>query len=335
VKELIKELTEAFGPSGNEDVVREAIKKHIAGHVDEMRTDPLGNLIAMKKAQPQNDIKARKIMLAAHMDEIGVIISYVDEKGFLRFAPVGGLNPLTLLGNRVLFADGSIGVIGREKPEKPTDFPSIDKMFIDVGAPDKEHLSKKVGDVASFVRPFVDLGQRLVAKAFDDRIGCAVLVQTLLQLQMTPHDVCFVFTVQEEVGLRGARTSAFGVEPDIAIAVDVTTTGDTPEAHPMAVSLGAGPAIKVKDRGMLTHPGVKNWMANTAERLGLPYQFEVLERGTTDAMAIQTSRAGVAAGVLSIPCRYVHSPSEMVDYNDVQNAVKLLVGLLSGPADIS
>ena len=334
MKELIKELTEAYGPSGSEDPVRQIIKKHIAGHVDEARVDPLGNLIALKKGRPRRGVEARKIMLAAHMDEIGVIVSHVDEKGFLRFAPIGGVNALTLLGSRVVFADGSTGVIGREKPENPTEFPTMDKMFIDVGAPDKEHLTRKVGDMAAFVRPCVDLGQRLTAKAFDDRIGCAILVQTVQELKTTPHEAYFVFTVQEEVGLRGALTSAFGVEPDVAIAVDVTTTGDTPEAYPMAVSLGAGPAIKVKDRGMLTHPGVKNWMANTAERLGLPYQFEVLEAGSTDAMAIQTSRAGVAAGVLSIPTRYVHSPSEMVDYSDVQSAVKLLVGLLSGPVDI-
>jgi putative aminopeptidase FrvX len=274
------------------------------------------------------------VMLAAHMDEIGVIITHVDEKGFLRFTRIGGVHPLTLLGSRVAFSDGSIGVIGREKPDKWDEFPRMDKMYIDVGAVDKEHQTKKVGDVASFVRPFVDLGQRLTAKAFDDRIGCAILVQTILELGKSPHDVYFVFTVQEEVGLRGALTSAFGVEPDVAVAVDVTLTGDTPEARPMAVSLGAGPAIKVKDRGMLAHPGVKDWMIDTAERLGLPYQLEVLEGGTTDAMAIQTSRAGVAAGVLSIPCRYVHSPSETVDYNDVQNAVRLLVGLLSGPVQI-
>lgn len=334
MKELIRELTEAYGPSGNEDAVRETIKRHIAGYVSEMRVDALGNLIALKKGQPQGKIEPRKIMLAAHMDEIGVIVSQVDEKGFLRFAPIGGVNPLTLLGSRVVFADGTTGVIGRERPEKPDEFPKIEKMFIDVGAPDKEHLNRKVGDMAAFVRPMTDLGQRLIAKAFDDRIGCAILIQTAQTLETTPHDVFFVFTVQEEVGLRGAVTSAFGVEPDVAIAVDITLTGDTPNAYPMAVSLGAGPAIKVKDRGMLAHPGVKNWMAETAERLGLPYQFEVLEGGTTDAMAIQTSRAGVAAGVLSIPTRYAHTPSEMVDYNDVQNAVKLLIALLSGPVKI-
>ncbi len=334
MKALIKELTEAFGPSGSEDAVREMIKTRIAEHTDEVRVDPLGNLIARKKGRPKRGVEARRIMLAAHMDEIGVIVTHVDGKGFLRFGPIGGVNALTLLGNRVVFADGSTGVIGREKPETPTEFPTIEKMYIDVGAPDKDRLKRKVGDVAAFTRPCVDLGQRIMAKAFDDRIGCAVLVQALLELRTTPHDVYFVFTVQEEVGLRGALTSAFGVEPDVAVAVDVTLTGDTPEAWPMAVSLGAGPAIKVKDRGMLTHPGVKNWMEKTAERLGIPYQFEVLETGSTDAMAIQTSRAGVAAGVLSIPCRYVHSPSEMVDYGDVQNAVRLLLGLLGGPVGL-
>jgi putative aminopeptidase FrvX len=334
VKQLIQELTETFGPSGHEDAVREAIQKHIKGHVDEMRVDALGNLIALKKGRPKKGVDSRRIMLAAHMDEIGVIISYVDEKGFLRFSGIGGVNPLNLLGSRVVFADGSVGVIGREQPDKPDEFPRMEKLYIDVGAADKAHLTKKVGDVAAFMRPFSDLGQRMTAKAFDDRIGCAILVQTLLELKTTPHDVYAVFTVQEEVGLRGALTSAFGVEPDVAIALDVTLSGDTPEAWPMAMALGAGPAIKVKDRGMLAHSGVKNWMAGTAERLGLPYQFEVLEGGTTDAMAIQTSRAGVAAGVLSIPTRYVHTPSETLDYGDVLNAVKLLLGLLSGPVAI-
>ena len=334
MKKLIQELTEAFGPSGHEDAVRQAIQNHISGHADEVRVDTLGNLIALKKGRPKRGVQSRKIMLAAHMDEIGVIISYVDEKGFLRFTNIGGVFPPTLLGGRVVFADGSIGVIGREHPERIDESPRIDKMFIDVGAVDKEHLTKKVGDVAAFTRPFADLGQRLTAKAFDDRIGCAILAQILLELKTTPHDVYFVFTVQEEVGLRGALTSAFGVEPDVAIAVDITLTGDTPEAWPMAMALGAGPAIKVRDRGMLAHVGVKNWMVDTAERLHLPHQLEVLEAGTTDAMAIQTSRAGVAAGVLSIPTRYGHTPSEMIDYGDVLNAVKLLQGLLSGPVTI-
>jgi endoglucanase len=150
----------------------------------------------------------------------------------------------------------------------------------------------------------------------------------------TPHDVYFVFTVQEEVGLRGAGTAGYGVEPEIALAVDVTLTGDTPECAPMAVSLGAGPAIKIKDGGMLAHAGVKDWLLRTAEAGAIPCQREVLVRGTTDASAIQLSRAGVPAGCVSIPARYVHSPSEMIDYRDVQAVVQLLLRALSQPIDI-
>jgi putative aminopeptidase FrvX len=192
-----------------------------------------------------------------------------------------------------------------------------------------------VGDVASFQRPFVDAGERLIAKAMDDRIGCAILIQIIRELhaqgQTPADDVYFIFTVQEEVGLRGATTSAYGLEPDVAIAVDVTNSGDLPESPPMNMALGAGPAIKVKDRGMLAHPGLKDLLVKTAESHNIPYQLEVLTEGTTDAMAIQTSRAGVPTGAVSITCRHIHTPSEMVDYRDVLGAVKLLSALIAEP----
>ena len=327
MKELIKKLTETYGPSGNEEAVRRIIEQEVRGLTDEMRVDPMGNLIALKKG----DGSGLKIMLAAHMDEIGVIVTHVDEEGFLRFGAVGGLRLLSLLGSRVRFANGAIGTIGAEKLESPEKVPSLDKLFIDTGALSKDSLSVGIGDAACFDRPFVDQGTRLTAKAFDDRIGCAILIQTLRDLEESPHDVYFVFTVQEEVGLRGAQASAYGVAPDLGIALDVTTTGDTPEAHPMAVALGLGPAIKVKDKGMIAHPKVKDLLVETAERLGLPYQMEVLERGTTDGYAMQVSRSGVPTGVVSIGTRYVHSPSETLDYDDVLNSVRLLVGLLSNP----
>ena len=332
MKELIKKLTETYGPSGREENIREVIRAEIEGLADEIRVDALGNLIALKRGKGQGI----KVMLAAHMDEIGIIVTHVDEKGFLRFAPVGGVRPLTLLGGRAVFADGTVGTFGMEKrePEEAKKIPTFDKLFLDVGAGDKESVPVKVGDVACFQRPFVAQGDRLIAKALDDRIGCAVLIQVMRDLKETPHDVYFVFSVQEEVGLRGATTSTYGIQPDLGISVDVTRTGDTPEAHPMAVSLGAGPAIKVKDGRMLAHPAVKDLLVRTAEELGIPYQLEVLERGTTDAAAIQISREGVPAGCLSIPCRYVHTPSEMVDYNDVANAVKLLVAVLSKPIEL-
>jgi endoglucanase len=270
-------------------------------------------------------------MVAAHMDEIGVMVTHVDQKGFLRFAPLGGVKAITLVGQRCLFEDGIVGTFGREdKGIKPNEL-KMEQLFIDVGACDGQHPPVRVGDAASFAREFVDLGDRMMAKAMDDRIGCAVLIETLRQLKKSPHEVHFVFTVQEEVGLRGAATSAYSVQPDIALALDVTDTGDTPESVPMAVALGKGPAIKVRDSGMLAHPGVKNLLVAAAQEADVPYQFEILVHGSTDASAMQISREGVPAGVISIPTRYIHTPSEMVDLNDVQNAIKLLVTCLNRP----
>ncbi|MGQ9681366.1 MAG: M42 family metallopeptidase [Anaerolineae bacterium] len=330
MKDLIRELVEACGPSGSEQAVRELVSARIGAHAHAVRTDVLGNLIATVKGGGGG----KRIMLAAHMDEIGVVVSHVDEKGFLRFGAVGGVRPQTLLGNRVRFTNGVCGVIGADQKGVGGDLPRLDQYFIDVGACARDTAPVQVGDVACFDRAFVDLGGRLVAKAMDDRIGCAVLIEVLRQLGETSHEVHFVFTVQEEVGLRGATTSAYGLEADLGIAVDVTLTGDTPEARTMAVALGGGPAIKVKDSGMLAHLGVRRWMVDTARAEGIPYQLEVLVGGSTDGMAMQTSRAGMPVGVLSIPTRYVHTPSEMVDYGDVQNTVRLLLALLRGPADI-
>jgi endoglucanase len=189
--------------------------------------------------------------------------------------------------------------------------------------------------VAAFERPFVDLGEALVAKSLDDRIGCAILIETLKQLGQTPNEVYFVFTVQEEVGLRGATTAAYKVHPDVSIAVDVTDSGDIPERKHFEVKMGHGPAIKVMDRGMLAHPGLKKWMVDTAVEHEIPYQIEILTLGTTDARAMQVAHEGSAAGALSIPCRHLHTPSEMVSYSDVQNAVKLLRTMLAGPVKLA
>jgi len=335
VKEIIRKLTECYGPSGQEASVRELITAELthagvlSGKKVETSVDTMGNLVVRRLG----DGRGKRVMVAAHMDEIGVVVTHVDQKGFLRFGNVGGVRPLPLMGGRVRFADGTIGVIGSEKLEDSSKIPSMEKFFIDVGAVSRESCKIKVGDVACFQRPCEELGDRIVAKAMDDRIGCCVLIQVMRELETSPHDISFVFTVQEEVGLRGAVTSGYGAEPDIAVAVDVTLTGDTPECPPMAVELGAGPAIKIKDGGMLTHVGVKEWLLRTAQEAGIPFQREVLVAGTTDASAIQTTRAGVPAGCVSIPTRYVHNPSEMVDYRDVQGAVQLLLRALSRHID--
>jgi endoglucanase len=273
-------------------------------------------------------------MIAGHMDEIGVIVTHVDENGFIRFSNIGGVFPRYAPGGRVRFLDGTLGVIGTEFVSDAYKVPTLDKMFIDIGAANREDCPIKVGDVAVFERPFSDLGSRLVSKAMDDRIAVAVMIAALGRLKSTPHELFFVFTVQEEVGVRGAATAAFGIAPDLGLAVDVTMTGDTPKGIKMEVALGKGPAVKVKDAGMLADPRVVNWMVGTAQKAKIPYQLEILERGGTDARAIQLSRAGVPAGCLSIPCRYVHSPSEMGDLGDVENSVDLLVALLSKPVSL-
>ena len=329
MKDIIKRLTECYGPSGSETAVRDLIRAELPKGV-EARVDALGSLIVARKGTGGG----RKVMLAAHMDEIGIVVTHVDQKGFLRFGSVGGVGALPLMGGRVRFADGTTGVIGLEKLEDPSRLPSLEKFYIDVGARGRDECTVKVGDVACFQRPCEEIGSRLVAKAMDDRIGCAILVQTLKELGKSPHDLFFVFTVQEEVGLRGAAASGYGVDPEIAVAVDITMTGDTPECAPMALALGGGPAVKIKDSGMLSHGGVRDWLIRTAETTGIPFQREVLVRGTTDACAIQTTRAGVPAGCISIPTRYAHSPSEIVDYGDVLAAVKLLGIALTGPIDI-
>lgn len=331
MKELIQKLVETLGPSGHEKPVRDLVRSEIEGLADEARVDALGNLIVRKGTKSQGGCR---VMLSAHMDEIGVIATHIDANGFVRFTTIGGVRPANLLGGRVRFLKGPEGVIGSEQLTAADKIPPIEQMFIDVGATSREDCPVKVGDVAAFWRPFEAVGGRYVAKSMDDRVSVAVLIESLRQIQSTPHELYFVFSVQEEVGLRGAQTAAFGVDPDLGISVDVTGTGDTPKAARMAVSLGNGPAIKVRDSGMLSDPRVVEAMIAAAKRANLPYQLEVLERGTTDAAAIQLTRAGVPAGCVSIPCRYIHSPSEMVDAGDVENAVRLLVELLSQPVQL-
>jgi endoglucanase len=330
MKSLIQKLVETTGPSGYEAQIRSVVRAEIEGHADELQVDALGNLIA-RKGQG-----GTKIMLAAHIDEIGVMVTQVDEDGFVRFTTLGGVRPHNCVSGRVRFLNGVSGVIYMEPLDDNTKTPTIEQLYIDVGISSSQGAPVRIGDVGVFERPFLDLGDRLVAKAMDDRIGAAVLIEALRQLKSTPHELYFVFSTQEEVGLRGATTAAYAIDPDIGVSVDVTGTGDTPRRTKvrMQVGLGKGPAIKVRDGGMLSDRRVVDWMVRQAEAMGAPYQLEILEGGTTDARAMQLTRAGIPAGCISIPCRYIHSPSEMVDFNDVQNAVRLLVELVSRPVDL-
>lgn len=270
MKQLLKTLTETFGPSGYEGEVRKVILKEIKSLADETHVDALGNLIARKK--PAKNIKnPKKVMLAAHMDEIGVIASHIDKKGFVRFTNVGGAFGRYTLGARVRFMNGVIGIVGYDRLENVDSAVPLSKMYIDVGATSRENCPIKVGDFGAFERAFIEMGNRLVAKSIDDRSGVVVLIETLRAIKSSPHDLYFVFTTQEEVGVRGAGSAAYHIDPDVGIAVDVTATGDTPASLKMVMELGKGPCVKIRDTGMLSDPRVVDWMIQTAEKSKIPY----------------------------------------------------------------
>lgn len=334
MKELIKKLVEAWGPSGYEHHVRKLIQAEVADLADEITVDPLGSLICrVGQGGP-------KVMIAAHMDEIGVMATYTEKNsGYMRFSNIGGLLNTTLMGHRVRFENGTVGVIGAPDMfgASRTTAPDLSEFYIDVS--DGNGNGKVVpGSPATFWRPLEERGTRLIAKSMDDRIGCVVAIETMRRIKKSkkkpPNEIYFVFTVQEEVGLRGARPAGYAVDPAIAIALDVTSSGDLPKNPKMAVKLGGGAAIKVHDSGLVVPPAVVDWMVKRAKTDNIPYQLELLTLGTTDSAAIQTSRAGVLSGCISIPCRYVHTTSETVDINDVEACIKLLTGLVSHAVEL-
>lgn len=335
MNDLIQSFTQAYGPSGHEDQVREVIRRAVAGYCDRTDVDALGNLICYR--QGSGDAASRKrVMLAGHMDEIGIIVTHIDDKGFVRFANVGGVPPAVLLGQRVVFADGRVGAIGSERIDDLKDL-KHEKLFIDIGAASRDQAvaQVQVGDVATYQRPLEQMGALLSAKAMDDRIGCVVVAETLRRLKNSPHDIYAVFTTQEEVGLRGAKTSAYGVDPDFGLAFDVCPVGDTPKAQTILnTALGGGAAIKAKDNSVIVPPKVKDMLVRTAQAAGIKYQLEVLAAGGTDTGAIQLTKAGVPAGCISIPTRYIHTPVETVMLSDVEACVQLSVRVLSGPIEV-
>ena len=325
MKELIEKLTTAFGPSGYESQVRDLILDTIKDHVDEYHIDALGNLIAKKGSRKEN---GKRIMVSAHMDEIGLMVTHVDENGYAYVTNVGGIRTLNCVSKRVVFANGTEGMIYVRDMEKDK-VPSMEQLYIDTGAASREDCKIKIGDPAVFVGPFVDLGDRWMSKTMDDRLGCLIAIEALKALKDSPNEVYFVFSVQEEVGLRGAQTAAYAVDPEIGIAIDVTMCFDTPGLIEHNLKFGAGPCIKVKDGYLIGSPWLVNALYDAAERAGIPYQIEILRRSGTDAAAIALTRAGVPSSAISVPCRYVHSPSEMVDVNDVKQAIQLLTEFLS------
>lgn len=320
--ELLEKLTQTDGASGNEEGIRTVIEEYAKKYCDDVYTDALGNLIANKKGT------GSKIMLSAHMDEIGVIATHADENGFIRFSNIGGLYTSELVGRRVRFKNGTVGVIGAE--EEFSKKPKLSKLFIDIGADTKKSAMELVntGDTAVFTGELHLQGRRVISKAIDNRVGCYILLKAMEDIK-TDNDIYFVFSTQEEVGLRGAKTSAYSIDPDYAIVVDVTDTGDFPTAPKMEVKLGGGAAIKVMDYSVLCDAYIRTTMVECAKKNSIPYQLEIMTDGGTDAGAIHLTRSGVKTGGISVPTRYIHSPSEMADTEDINACIKLLKAVLN------
>jgi endoglucanase len=339
--ELLKKISEAPGVSGFEYGISEIIKKELQGFVNKIEEDRFGNIYAYKG----NGEKT--IMITAHMDEIGLIVKHIDDRGFIRFAKIGGVPDHVLLSQRVIIHGKYkkiYGVIGCKaihimKEEERKQLVTYDKMFIDTGL-SKEQLEKYgigIGTPITIERDLVELENDLiVGRAMDDRAGCYILIEALKKANPV-NKIIAVFTVQEEVGLRGATISSYNVKPDIGIAIDTTIAGDHPEVSESEapVKIGNGPVIVVADGrreslggGLLANSLIVNWLIELANKLGIKYQLGVLEGGTTDAAAIQLSRGGIPSGCISIPTRYLHTFSEVLSKRDLESGIRLVIGLM-------
>jgi endoglucanase len=319
---MLKDIMCTPSVSGREEAVSNKIRSYIEPLVDECYNDALGNLIAVKKGSGENK---KRIMLCAHMDEIGFLVTFIEESGYIRIAPVGGINFFAYSFNEVVSENGVPGVLVPEGRVGAGEV-SADKVYIDIGAKNKKEAERKVKIGDFFVaRPYVKkmCGTRLMGRSFDDRIACAILIDIAKTLTAPKDDIYYVFSVQEEVGCRGSKTAAFAVEPDYALAFDVTGTGDTIGARPMACRLGDGAAIKIKDSSVICDMGAVKKLTELAKANNIKHQHEILTFGGTDTSSMQMAKSGCTAAALSIPSRYIHSGVEMIDLADAEACVAL------------
>ncbi|MBR2884855.1 MAG: M42 family metallopeptidase [Clostridia bacterium] len=326
---LVKELCNLCAPSGFEDEVRSFIRERVKA--DEIYTDTIGNLICHKKGS------GKKVMVAAHMDEVGFIITDIAEDGFLKFSTLGGIETAVLCGKKVLIGKNRIpGIIGAkaihlQKRDEVLNPPKIKDLCIDIGAKDKESAKKlvEIGDFAVFDGKYTEFGENLVkSKALDDRVGCAILLE--LMKEKYDSDVYFVFTAQEEVGLRGAIISANEIKPDIALVIEGTTCSDVygSKPHNQVTNLGGGAVMTAMDRAAISDRKYFEFIMKTAKENNIPLQIKRTAMGGTDAGAIQRSGTGVKTAVLAVPCRYIHSPVSVMCKDDLESVLKLSKAVL-------
>ena len=327
---MMQKLDACHGISGNEKAISAVLSELAAPYVDECTTDVLGNLICRKKG------RGPKVMFAAHMDSIGLMVTHIGEEGFLRVGTVGGVRPANILHSMVRFSNGTLGAVSTQAEDLSK--LKADDLYLDIGAKDRAEAERlvSIGDTAAYVGDVVPMGNRLVSPYLDDRIGCLVLLMAMEQIKESSNDLYFVFTVQEEVGLRGAKPAAYGIDPDYGIAVDVTGSDDTPGSkHGCSAKLGGGAGVKVMDASVICHPEMVKRLNQLAREQDISVQPDVPRTGGTDAGAIHISRVGVLTGGISIPCRYIHSPAEMVERSDVEACARLAAAFaMSGLPEI-
>lgn len=324
-------LNSAFGPSGDESSVADVIASLARPYVDEITRDTMGNLICHKKGT------GPKVMFAAHMDSLGMMVTHIEKEGFLRFGRIGGINPRVVLHTNVRFKNGVKGTVAANEDADWFKLGlGMEGLYIDIGVASEAEAKAKVrvGDVAVYDTAVNDLGDRVVSPYQDNRISCVVLLMAMEKLGRTENDLYFVFTSQEEVGLRGAKTAAYAIDPDYGIAVDVTGSGDAPgTAHTQSSKQGGGAAIKVMDASVICHPCMVEKLETLAKAKNIPYQLDVICSGGTDAGVIHQTRGGVYTGGISIPCRYIHSPAEMVTKSDVEACADLVCAFAESKLD--
>ena len=322
----IKRYISAFSVSGCERHLAEIIERDIAPYTDSIEYDAMGNLIAFKKGVDSS----KRLMIASHMDEIGFMVTFIEESGLIRVGNIGGINAVASSFSSVVFENGVTGVIVLDLGTKKEDI-SVKSMIVDIGAKSRAQAEKKVhiGDFCAVKQDITRLmNGRIAAKAFDDRIACAVTVEAAKITRRFAYDTYFVFTVQEEVGCRGSKPAAFGIAPDYGIALDVTNTGDMIGGPKMSVRLGEGAAIKIKDSSVICSKKVVDAMTRTAQERKIAYQYEVLTAGGTDTSSMQTACSGAYTGCISIPTRYIHTPVATVDSSDLEACRDLLAALI-------
>lgn len=317
----LDQLVSAFGPSGAEGGVSQVIEELARPFVDEIARDAMGNLICRKKGS------GPRIMFSAHMDSIGLVATHIDEKGFVHVGALGGVSAKEVVYTPVRFQNGTCGLICA-KDGAELDKLKVSDLLIDIGAADGDEAKKlvQVGDTAVYDTPVRTAGERVISPYLDNRVSCLVLLMAMEQLAGADNDLYFVFSAQEEVGTRGAKTAAWAIDPEYGIAVDVTGVDDEPGSKHQASALcGKGAAVKIMDHSVICTPALVEKLLALAEEKGIPAQRDVLQFGGTDAGPIQVTRAGVYVGGISIPCRYTHTPTELADLRDVRACADLVV----------